>query len=211
MARVTMLCHAPGRRDRPAAAQGVETRCPPHRVRAGYRSPRRIRGPTGLDEVRPLTVSTARRQDPRGQAVERVRRPVPLSRATGPWSARRCATPSTTAMAFPSPCSASSTAAWKLAPKGPASSGGPRNCAGRTCPWSSTTPGFPDPALDPDPQPRVPHPLPDLRAPARGMGRPLQHHPGADRDLRRDPAPCRHRLPGVGLGQCGNDTGARAL
>ena len=54
-----------------------------------------------------------RARHPRGQAVERVRRPPSLSRPHDPGGAQ--ATPSTTATARPSPCS--STAAWKLAPR----------------------------------------------------------------------------------------------
>ena len=51
---------------------------------------------------------------------------------------------------------------------------------------------IPDLVLNPDPQPCATHPLLDLPAPTRGVGRPIQDHPGADRDLRRDPAPCWH-------------------
>ena len=40
--------------------------------------------PTTLDEVRPIDLPPRRPRDPRGQAVERVRRPLPLSRLQDP-------------------------------------------------------------------------------------------------------------------------------
>ena len=47
--------------------------------------------------------------------------------------------------------------------------------------------------------------------PARGLGRALQHHPRADRDLRRDSALHRRRVQGIGLDPCRSHPRARAL
>ena len=72
--------------------------------------------------------------------MERVRRPLPLSRLQDPRSAPRCATPSTTEAAGPSPCSASALPRGS-SPLETASSVGRRNCARRTSPSWSTTRG----------------------------------------------------------------------
>ena len=72
-------------------------------------------------------------------------------------------------------------------------------------------PAVPDPALDPYPQPRLAHPRHRAPPPARGRDRALPHHPRAHRDLRRDPAPHRRHLQGIGLGPCRNHPGTRAL
>ena len=45
----------------------------------------------------------------------------------------------------------------------------------------------------------------------QGLGRALQHHPRADRDLRRDSALHRRRVQGIGLAPCRNHPGTRAL
>ncbi len=66
--------------------------------------------------------------------------PATTISATRPWSAPRCATPSTTATAGPSPCSASARPRGG-SPRATSSSDGRRNCARRTSPLSSTTRG----------------------------------------------------------------------
>ena len=48
-------------------------------------------------------------------------------------------------------------------------------------------------------------------APPGGLDGALPNHPGADRNLRRDPALYRRRLPGVRLDPCRRHPGARAL
>ena len=58
-------------------------------------------------------------------------------------------------------------------------------------------PALPHPALGRGPQPWLAHPRNRAPPPARGLDRALQHHPRAHRDLRRDPALHRRRLPGL--------------
>ena len=87
--------------------------------------------PTTLDDVRPLALRTVVRRHPRGQALERVHRPLPLSRLQDPGRRPRCATPSTTATAGRSPCSASPPPRGS-SPRATTSSDGRRHCARRT-------------------------------------------------------------------------------
>ena len=102
-----------------------------------------------------------------------------------------------------------STAAWKLAPRDRFVGWTPelreRNLTRRR------QPALPDPAQDPHPQPRLAHPRRRPPAAARGLGGRLQHDPGADRDLRRDPAPHRRRPPGVRLDPRRHHPGTRVL
>jgi len=72
-------------------------------------------------------------------------------------------------------------------------------------------PRFLNPALDHDPQPRLAHPVAGPPATAQGLDRALQHHAGAHRDLRRDPALHRRALQGVRLEPRRNHPGPRAL
>ena len=102
-----------------------------------------------------------------------------------------------------------STAAWKLAPRdnfiGWAATAGEEPAARRR------QPALPDPALDPYPQPRLAHPRHRPPPAAAGLDGAVQHHPGADRDLRRDPALHRRRLPGIRVDPCWRHPGPRAL
>ena len=54
-------------------------------------------------------------------------------------------------------------------------------------------------ALDHDPQPGLAHPLAGPPTPAYRLGRALQHHARAHRDLRRDPALHRRLVQGIRL------------
>ena len=131
--------HAQGRPDRAAGAEVAAEPAKADRLRTGNRAaavpgagyPRR--GPSARPADR-------RSRHPGGQALERVRRPLPLSRLQQPWSAPRCATPSTTERAGRSPCSASPPPRGS-SPRATPSSDGRRNCARRTYPSSSTTRG----------------------------------------------------------------------
>ena len=72
-------------------------------------------------------------------------------------------------------------------------------------------PAVPDPALDHHPQLGL-APARHLPPPAtRGLGRAVQDKTGADRDVRRNTAPHRRRLPGFRLDPCRNHPGTRAL
>ena len=96
--------------------------------------------PTTLDEVRPIDLRPVVREHPRGQAVERVRRPLPLSRLQDPGrrpDALRRPRPKRLARRharFQQPPRGSSRPATAL-------SDGRRDCARRTSLWWSTTRG----------------------------------------------------------------------
>ena len=68
-------------------------------------------------------------------------------------------------------------------------------------------------SINRNPQPRLAHPGHRPPPPARGLGPALQHHPRADRDLRRPPPPPLHRrrLQGIGLDPCRSHPRPRAL
>ena len=75
--------HAPRRRDRPAAAERAAQPAASNRVRTGYRAA----AASGPDDPRrgpPARPPPRRARDPRGPALERVRRPLPLSRLQDP-------------------------------------------------------------------------------------------------------------------------------
>ena len=103
-----------------------------------------------------------------------------------------------------------STAAWALAPRD------------RFIGWTPTLrrknpaagrrqPPVPHPALDPHPQPRIPHPRARPPPPAPRLDPPLQHHPRPRRDLRRGPPLHRRRLQGLRLDPRRHHQGTRAL
>ena len=138
MARVTMLAM---HRDGVIALPPPKGRRNPPRpiVFGPDTEPPLFPAPTTLDEVRPLEMRTIVRDTREGDCGTSSS-PVTTTSATRPWSAPRCATPSTTATAGRLPCSAS--------PPPPGSwlrvialSDGPPNCARRTCRWWSTTRG----------------------------------------------------------------------
>ena len=131
--------HAPRWPGRPAATEAAAEPTRSDRLRTGHRAAA-VPGPDIPRRDPPARPAARRTRDPRGHAVERVRRPATTISATRPWSAPRCATPSTTATAGPSPCSASARPRGG-SPRATSSSDGRRNCARRTSSLSSTTRG----------------------------------------------------------------------
>ena len=103
-----------------------------------------------------------------------------------------------------------STAAWKLAPRDHFIGWSPQ-LREKKPPPRGRQPEVPHPALDPYPQPRLPHPRHRPPTLAPGLGGTLQYHPGSHRDLRPDPALHRRRLQGIRLDPCRRHSGTRTL
>ena len=103
-----------------------------------------------------------------------------------------------------------STAAWRLAPRDNFIGWTPRRRE-KNLPLVVDNPRFLIPALGQNPQPRLAHPRHHPPPPARGLGRAVQHHARAHRDLRRDTALHRCRLQGFRLDPCRRHQGARPL
>ena len=143
--------------------------------------------------------------------MERVRRPLPLSRLQDPRPAPRMRY----AVHDRSGCRpvamlGFSTAAWKLAPRD------------RFIGWTPQLREKNLPLVVDNPRflilpwIKIPnlgsHILAIVRAaPARGLDRALRHNPRAHRDLRPDTALHRRRLQGIGLDPCRNHPGTRTL
>ena len=83
MARVAMLGHAQGRPDRPAGAAGTAEPARADRLRAGHRSAA-VPGPDDPRQGPSARPAPRRARHPGEQALERVRRPLPLSRIQDP-------------------------------------------------------------------------------------------------------------------------------
>ena len=125
--------------------------------------------PDTLQAVPPAQPATDRRLQPRGQALERVRRPATTTSATRPWSAPRCATPCTPTTARRWPCSASPR---RLDPRPARPLHRLVAADAREEPAARRRqPPLPDPCLGPHPQPRLAHPRPRPPAPARRLDR----------------------------------------
>gem|GEM_PF-3650299 len=103
-----------------------------------------------------------------------------------------------------------STAAWKLAPRDHFIGWSPPTAREKP-PARVRQPQVPHPALDPYPQPRLPHPRHHPPTLAPGLGRALQHHPRSHRNLRPDPALHWRRLQGIRLVPCRRHPEARTL
>ena len=103
-----------------------------------------------------------------------------------------------------------STAAWKLASRDNFI-GWTHELREKKPPARGRQSEVPDIALDRDPQPRLAHPRHRAPAPAHRLDRALRHHPGADRNLRRDPEIHRCGLPCVGLDPRRDHPGPRTL
>ena len=108
--------------------------------------------------------------------------PATTTSAIRPWSAHRCATPSTSAIAM----FGFSTAARKLAPRDSFIGWTPQ-LREKNFPLVIDNSAVPHLALDHDPQPGLAHPLAGPLATARRLDRALQRHARAHRNLRRDP------------------------
>ena len=200
--------HAQGRPDRAAAAEGAAGPAKAHRLRTRHRA---AAAPAPVDPRRSPSARHPHRRArlPRGQTVERVRRPLPLSRIQDPG--RR-----TDALRRPRPRRLARRHARLLNRRLEARPARQvhrmdAETAREEPPPRRRQPEVPDPALDRNPQPRLAHPLARATPPARRLDRALQHRPRAHRDLRRDPAIHRRRLQGVGMDPCRNHTGTRAL
>ncbi len=174
------------------------------RLRAGHRTAadpgagRPRQGP-------PARPAARRPRHPRGQAVERVRRPLPLSRLQDPR--RR-----PDALRRPRPRRPAGRHARLQLRRVEARAARPLHrldaaTAREELPPRGRQPKVPHPALDQNPQPRFAHPRHRPPSPARGLGRALQHNPRAHRDLRPDPALHRRRLQGIGLDHVGTTQG----
>ena len=151
--------------------------------------------PTTLDDVRPLDCAPSC-PHPRGQALERVHRPLHyLGYKTLVGAQMRYAVHDRNGWALA--MLGFSTAAWKLAPRDHfigwtpplreknlplvVTTQGSSSCPGSISTTSARTSS------------------PSCAAGLPGLDRALPHHPRADRDLRRDPALHRRRLQGIGL------------
>ena len=103
-----------------------------------------------------------------------------------------------------------STAAWTLAPRD-RFIGWSRELREKNLPLVIDNPRFLILPLGPHPQPRLPHPRPRPPPAAPRLDRTLQHHPRPHRNLRRDPALHRRRLPRLRLDPRRHHTEPRAL
>ena len=182
--------HAPRRPHRPATAQGPAAPAKARRFRAGHRAAA-ASGPDNPRRGSPDRPAPRRPRDPRGQAVERVRRPLPLSRLQDPR--RRL-----DALRRPRPKRLAHRHARLLNRHMEARSARQLHRLDATIareepPARRRQSEVPDPALDHHPKPGLAHPRPNPPAPAPGLGRALQHNARAHRDLRRNrrdtPAP----------------------
>ena len=116
MARVTMLAMHRGRPDHPAGAPGAAQ--PARAGRPSDRTPKRRCSQRPRPSTRSARSTCAASCAPPARAsCGTSSSPATTISATRPWSAPRCVTPFTTAMARRSPCSASPPRAWKLAPR----------------------------------------------------------------------------------------------
>ena len=200
--------HAQGWPDHPAAAEVAAEPARAHRLRAGHRTA----AVPGADNARrgaPARPAHRRARHPRGQAVERVRRPPSLSRLQDPG--RR-----PDALRRPRPRRRAHRHARLLHRRLEARPARQLHrmdaaTAREEPPAGGQQSEVPHPALDRNPQPRLAPPRHRPPPPARGLDRALQHKAGADRDVRRDAALHRRRLQGLRLGPCRNHSGTRAL
>ena len=177
-------------------------------LRAGHRSAA-VPGPDDPRQGPPARPAPRRARHPGEQALERVRRPLPLSRIQDPG--RR-----PDALRRPRPRRLAARHARLLHRRVEARPARQLHrmdtATAREEPsLRGRQPEIPDPALDRNPQPGFAHPGPHPPPPARGLGRALQHHARAHRDLRRDPALHRRRLQGLRLDPRRDHPGARAL
>ena len=165
--------------------------------------------PTTLDEVRPLDLRTVVRGTRAGKLWnEFVARYHYLGYTTLVGAQMRYAVHDRDG--GPIAMLGFSTAAWKLAPRDNVIGWTPQ-LREKNLPPRGRQPEVPDPALDHHPQPGL-APARHLPPPAtRALGRALQHNPGADRDVRRNTAIHRRRLPGLRLDPGRNHPGTRAL
>ena len=176
--------------------------------RAGHRAAI-ASGPDNPGRGPPARPAPRRARDQRGQAVERVRRPLPLSRLQDPR--RR-----PDALRRPRPKRLAHRHARLLNRRMEARSARQLHRLDATIareepPARRRQSEVPDPALDHHPQPGLAHPRPHPPAPAPGLGRALQHNARAHRDLRRDAPLHRRRLQGLRLAPCWRHPGTRAL
>ena len=70
---------------------------------------------------------------------------------------------------------------------------------------------LPHPALDRNPQPRLPRPVRGLPRTDPGLGRAIPHHARADRNVRGNAPLHRHRLPSLRMDPCWNHQGTWTL
>ena len=208
MARVAMLAmHRDGVIALPAP-RGKQGRAKPM-VFGPETEPPLFPAPTTLDEVRLLDFRTVVRETREGKLWnEFVARYHYLGYKTLVGAQMRYAVRDRNG--WPLAMLGFSTAAWKLAPRDNFIGWTPR-MREKNLPLVVDNPALPDIALDRDPQPRLAHPRHRAPPPARGLDRAIQHHARAHRDLRRDPALHRRRLPGIGLDPCRNHPGPGAL
>ena len=137
MARVTMLAlHRDGL---VALPQPKQRQSRPGPIAFGPDTePPLFPAPTSFGEIRPLDLRPVGRLTREGKLWNEFVARYHYLGYRIPWSAPRCATPSTTATAGPSPCSASAPPRGG-SPRATSSSDGRRNCARRTSPLSPTT------------------------------------------------------------------------
>ena len=132
--------HAPRRCDRPAA-RPRDGRAGPGRSSSGRTPSRRCSRPRQPSTRSVRSTCAPSCAAPGKGSSGTSSSPATTISDTRPWSAPRCATPSTTATAGPSPCSASAPLRGS-SPRATSSSGGRRSCARRTAPLVVDNPRF---------------------------------------------------------------------
>ena len=183
--------HAQGRPDRPAGAAGTAE--PARADRLPDTEAPLFPAPTTLDKVRALDAPRRARHPPE-QALERARRPLPLSRIQDPGR-RPCATRQHDRDGLPCYGLPRGSSPRATTSSDPAEAREEPSLRGRRF----------DPALDQYRPTWVRTSWPS------SMNRALQHHARAHRDLRPDPALHRRRLQGLRLDPRRDHPGARAL
>ena len=208
MARVTMLAmHRDGVIVLPAP------KGPKHRPRpiafGPDTEPPLFPAPTTLNEVRPLEMGTVVRETPEGRLWnEFVARYHYLGYRTLVGAQMRYTVRDRNG--WPLAMLGFSTAAWKLAPRDRFIGWTPE-LREKNLPLVVDNPRFLILPWIEIPNLGLAHPRPRAPAPARGLDRAIPHHARAHRDLRRDPALHRRRLPGIGLDPCREHSGSWAL